>query len=115
MIAEYHMACVTRGAPVTSPILPGIIEDKLPPLGGYAPPEDRGHHRRSGEGPLCKDPQCSCMATQIGHGPQWRAGHLWFPSTRAALCRLPVILLPGSGNCLGPPFRGRDQPGPQGK
>ena len=30
MIAEYHMACVTRGALVTSPILPG-----------YAPPEDR--------------------------------------------------------------------------
>ena len=41
MIAEYHMACVTRGAPVTSPILPGIIEDKLPLLGGYAPLEDR--------------------------------------------------------------------------
>ena len=32
MIAEYHMACVTRGALVTSPILPGIIEDKLLPL-----------------------------------------------------------------------------------
>ena len=41
MIAEYHMACVTRGAPVTSPILLGIIEDKLPLLGGYTPPEDR--------------------------------------------------------------------------
>ena len=41
MIAENHMACVTRGAPVTSPILPCIIEDKLPPLGGYSPPEDR--------------------------------------------------------------------------
>ena len=41
MIAKYHMACVTRGAPVTSPILPGVIEDKLPPLAGYAPPEDR--------------------------------------------------------------------------
>ena len=41
MIAEYHMACVTRGALVTSPILLGIIEDKLPPLGSYAPPEDR--------------------------------------------------------------------------
>ena len=41
MVAEYHMACVTRGAPVTSPILPGIIEDKLPPLAGYAPPEDK--------------------------------------------------------------------------
>ena len=41
MIAECHMACVTRGAPVTSPILLGIIEDKLPLLGGYSPPEDR--------------------------------------------------------------------------
>ena len=41
MIAKYHMACVTRGAPVTSPILPGVIEDKLPPLAGYAPPENR--------------------------------------------------------------------------
>ena len=35
------MACVTRGSPVTSPILPGIIEDKLPPLAGYTLPEDR--------------------------------------------------------------------------
>ena len=41
MITEYHMACVTRGAPVTSPILPGIIEARLPLLAGYAPPEDR--------------------------------------------------------------------------
>ena len=41
MISEYHMACVTRGSPVTSPILPGVIEDKLPLLTGYALPEDR--------------------------------------------------------------------------
>ena len=41
LISEYHMACVTRGSPVTSPILPGVIEDKLPPLTGYALPEDR--------------------------------------------------------------------------
>ena len=41
MISEYHMACVTRGSLVTSPILPCIIEDKLPPLAGYALPEDR--------------------------------------------------------------------------
>ena len=41
MIAKYHMACVTRGALVTSPILPSIIEDKLPLSAGYAPPEDR--------------------------------------------------------------------------
>ena len=41
MISEYHMACVTRGSPVTSPILPEVIEDKLPPLAGYTLPEDR--------------------------------------------------------------------------
>ena len=38
--SEYHMACVTRGSSVTSPILPGVIEDKLPPLTDYALPED---------------------------------------------------------------------------
>ena len=41
MISEYHMACVTRGSPVTSPILPRVIEDRLPPLTDYASPEDR--------------------------------------------------------------------------
>ena len=41
MISKYHMACVTRGSPVTSPILPGEIEDRLPPLTDYASPEDR--------------------------------------------------------------------------
>ena len=41
MISGYHMACVTRGSPVTSPILPRIIKDRLPPLTDYAPPEDR--------------------------------------------------------------------------
>ena len=35
------MACVTRGSPVTSPILPRVIEDRLPPLTDYASPEDR--------------------------------------------------------------------------
>ena len=40
MIAEYHLACVTRGSPVTSPILPGELEERLSPLAGYLPPED---------------------------------------------------------------------------
>ena len=40
MIAEYHLACVTRGSPVTSPILPGELEEHLPPLTGYLPPKD---------------------------------------------------------------------------
>ena len=41
MISKYHMACMTRGSPVTSPILPGVIEERLPPLTDYALPEDR--------------------------------------------------------------------------
>ena len=41
MIAEYHMACMTRGSQVTSPIVPSGLEERLPPLADYAPPEDR--------------------------------------------------------------------------
>ena len=41
MIAEYHMACVTRGSAVTSPLLPRELTDRLPPLADYASPEDR--------------------------------------------------------------------------
>ena len=41
MIAEYHMACVTRGSVVTSPILPRELTERLPPLADYAPPEDQ--------------------------------------------------------------------------
>ena len=40
MIAEYHLACITRGSAVTSPILPAEIEERLPPIGDYAPPDD---------------------------------------------------------------------------
>ena len=40
MITEYHMACVTRGSPATSPILPGELEEHLPSLASYTPPED---------------------------------------------------------------------------
>ena len=35
------MACVTRGSPVTSPIVPRGLKERLPPLAGYAPPEDQ--------------------------------------------------------------------------
>ena len=41
MIAEYHMACVTRGSAVTSPIVPGELAECLLPLAEYAPPEDQ--------------------------------------------------------------------------
>ena len=44
MISEYHMACVTRGSPVTSPILPKEIDDQLPPPSSYPCPEDRMGH-----------------------------------------------------------------------
>ena len=41
MIAEYHMACVTQGSVVTSPLLPRELAERLPPLADYAPPEDQ--------------------------------------------------------------------------
>ena len=41
MISKYHMACMTRVPLVTSPILPGELEDSLLPLTDYASPEDR--------------------------------------------------------------------------
>ena len=41
MIAEYHMACVTRGYPVISPIVPRELKEHLLPLADYTPPEDR--------------------------------------------------------------------------
>ena len=40
MIAEYHLACITRGSAVTSPILLAEIEERLPSIGDYAPPDD---------------------------------------------------------------------------
>ena len=41
MIAEYHMACMTRGSVVTSLILPRELTECLPPLADYAPPKNR--------------------------------------------------------------------------
>ena len=41
MIAEYHMACMTRGSTVTSPILPRELMERLLPLADYTPPKDR--------------------------------------------------------------------------
>ena len=42
MIAEYHLACVTRGLSTTSPILPEEIEEYLPPLVDYTLSEGSG-------------------------------------------------------------------------
>ena len=41
MIAEYYMACMTRGSAVTSPILLKELAERLPPLADYAPPENQ--------------------------------------------------------------------------
>ena len=42
MIAEYHLACITRGSTTTSPILPKAIEQYLPPLVDYVRPDSTG-------------------------------------------------------------------------
>ena len=42
MIAEYHLACATRGSTTMSPILPEAVEQYLPPLVDYALPGGTG-------------------------------------------------------------------------
>ena len=42
MIAEYHLACATRGSMTTSPILPKAVEQYLPPLEDYTHPGGTG-------------------------------------------------------------------------
>ena len=42
MIAEYHLACATRGSTTTSPILPEAVEQYLPLLVDYACPGGTG-------------------------------------------------------------------------
>ena len=42
MIAEYHLACATRGSATMSPILPEAVEQYLPPLVDYACPGGTG-------------------------------------------------------------------------
>ena len=42
MIAEYHLACATRGSVTMSPILPEAVEQYLPPLVDYACPGGTG-------------------------------------------------------------------------
>ena len=42
IIAEYHLACATRGSTTTSPILPETVEQYLPPLVDYTHPGSTG-------------------------------------------------------------------------
>ena len=116
MISEYHMACVTRGSPVTSPILPGVIEERLPPLTDYALPEDRlgvtdvrvwDHQARTlWVAVWLHRPD---MALSERHPPRkgGRARSLGISGTSPTQPRVPVGLLPGPWNHLGPPVRGR--------
>ena len=61
MIAEYHMACMTRGSAVTSPILPRELAEHLPPLADYTPPEDQ-----SGTTDICiRDPWARTLRVAV--------------------------------------------------
>ena len=103
MISEYHMACMTRGSPVASLILPGKIEDRLSPLTDYTSPEDR-----SGVTDVrIWDHQARTLRVAV-----------WFHRLNMALSEEPATsgslgLLPGPWNCLGATVRGRNHPGPK--
>ena len=71
MITEYHLACITRGSLVTSPILPRELEERLPPIAGYAPPEDRAgvtdiRVRDNWARTLCVAVWCHCLDMAVG-------------------------------------------------
>ena len=110
MITEYHMACMTRGSAVTSPILPRELVERLPPLADYTPPEDQ-----SG-------------ATDVWVRDHWartlRVAVLCHrldmalrgePGSSRSLVRGPLGLLPWPQDCLGAAFRGCGNSGPQGE
>ena len=99
MIAEYHMACVTRGSPVTSPILPKEIDDQLPPLPDYTCPGDNSgltdvrvwDHRAKSlrvavwlhrlDMALSGEPTASGSLVQARHNRGRLLGHLLVPGT----------------------------------
>ena len=104
MISKYHMACMTRGSPVTSPILPGVIEDKLPPLTDYALPEYRSgmtdvrvwdHQART----LWVAVWLQRLDMALSEEPAASESLVW-----ARQPRVSVGLLPVPWNCLGPPI-----------
>ena len=98
ILCMISMACVTRGSLVTSPILPRVIEDRLPPLTNYASPEDR-----SGVTDIqVWDHQARTLRVAV-----------WLHRLDMALSEEPVasgslvraqhsLGHPGPGNCLGP-------------
>ena len=80
MIAEYHLTCTTRGSTTTSPILPEVIEQYLPPLVDYVCPDSTGltdvrvhdHKARS---------LCVGVASPNGHDTQLGEGGLGVTGT----------------------------------
>ena len=115
MIAEYHMACMTRGSPVTSPIVPRGLEERLLPLADYAPPKDRSGTTDQGQGSLGQNSASGCMVPPPRHGPQRGACLLWIPSPVPTSTRTSLGLLPQPRDCLGATIRGCSHPGPQGE
>ena len=116
MIAEYHMACVTRGSPVTSPIVLRELEEHLPPLADYTPPEDRSgatdvrirdHRART----LRVAVLCHWLDMALSEEPA-SSGSL--VRSRHRLRNL-LALLPQPRDCLGAMIRGCSHPGPQGE
>ena len=103
MIFEYHMACMTRGSPVTSPILPRDIKDRLPPLTDYALPKDRSgvtnvrvwdHQARtlrvamwlhSLDMALSKEPAASGSLVRAQHSPGCLLAYFLAPGTTWSL------------------------------
>ena len=69
MIAEYHLACATRGSTTTSPILPKAVEQYLPPLVDYTHPGSTRltdmRVRDQGQQPACRS-----VAPPNGHVTQ---------------------------------------------
>ena len=103
MISEYHMTCMTRGYPVTSSMLSGVIEERLPPLTDYALPEDRSgvtddrvwdHQARTLwvavwlhrlDMALSEEPAASGSLVRVQHSPRHLLAYFLAPGTAWSL------------------------------
>ena len=100
MISEYHMACMVDGSSTTSPIPSQGIEDKLPPLEGYAPPKGTGmtdvrvsdHKARS----LQVAVWLHCLDMSLSQEEE--ASKSLVQSRHVRGCLLGSFLAPGTGN-----------------
>ena len=100
MIAEYHLACATRGSMTTSPILPEAVEQYLPPLVDYAHPGSTGitdvrvcdHKARS----LCAGVWLHWMDMSLSWEKEASVSLVQSRHSRGLL--LSYFLAPGTGN-----------------